>query len=152
MFTVVEVMNTELCTLGPHDSLRDARKMMAARHIRHIPIVEQDDRLIGIVSQRDILAAADSTLLVDPNDAARHEADVSLSSIMRTKVSTVEESANLRGAAVYMQQHKIGCLPVVRGERLIGIITDSDFVGIAINLMELMEQTEDADPEDQEIL
>ena len=68
---------------------------------------------------------------------------------MVTKVSTVDESASLRGAAMRMEQHKIGCLPVVRGECLVGIITDSDFVGIAINLME---QMEDVEPEDQELL
>ncbi len=149
MFSVVEVMSTELCTLGPDGSLEDARKMMAKRHIRHIPVVEEGDRLVGLVSQRDILAAADSTLLADPNDKDSDEADVSISSVMVTKVSTVDESASLRGAAMRMEQHKIGCLPVVRGECLVGIITDSDFVGIAINLME---QMEDVEPEDQELL
>jgi CBS-domain-containing membrane protein len=149
MFSVVEVMSTELCTLGPDGSLEDARKMMAKRHIRHIPVVEEGDRLVGLVSQRDILAAANSTLLVDPNGRDSDEADVSISSVMVTKVSTVDESASLRGAAMRMEQHKIGCLPVVRGECLVGIITDSDFVGIAINLME---QMEDVEPEDQELL
>jgi predicted transcriptional regulator len=123
--------------------------MMAKRHIRHIPVVEEGDRLVGLVSQRDILAAANSTLLVDPNGRDSDEADVSISSVMVTKVSTVDESASLRGAAMRMEQHKIGCLPVVRGECLVGIITDSDFVGIAINLME---QMEDVEPEDQELL
>ncbi len=149
MFSVVEVMSTELCTLGPDGSLEDARKMMAKRHIRHIPVVEEGDRLVGLVSQRDILAAANSTLLVDPNGRDSDEADVSISSVMVTKVSTVDESASLRGAAMRMEQHKIGCLPVVRGECLVGIITDSDFVGISINLME---QMEDVEPEDQELL
>ena len=149
MFSVVEVMSTELCTLGPDGSLEDARKMMAKRHIRHIPVVEEGDRLVGLVSQRDILAAANSTLLVDPNGRDSDEADVSISSVMVTKVSTVDESASLRGAAMRMEQHKIGCLPVVRGECLVGIITDSDFVGIAVNLME---QMEDVEPEDQELL
>jgi CBS domain-containing protein len=61
---------------------------------------------------------------------------------MTVSVNTIEETANLRGAALYMQKHKIGCLPVVRGENLVGIITDSDFVSVAINLMEQMEELE----------
>ncbi len=52
----------------------------------------------------------------------------------------MEETASLRGAALYMQRNKTGCLPVVRGEALAGIITDSDFIAAAINLMEQLEE------------
>ena len=142
MFSVAEVMNTELFTLGEDSSVMDARQLMSEHHIRHIPVVNGSNRLLGLVSQRDVLAAADSTLLVSPHDAQTQEAFVSVASVMTVSVNTIEESANLRGAALYMQKHKIGCLPVVRGESLVGIITDSDFVAVAINLMEQIEELE----------
>jgi CBS domain-containing protein len=142
MFSVAEVMNTELFTLAEDNTVRDARELMSEHHIRHIPVVNGNNRLLGLVSQRDVLAAADSTLLVSPGDAAAQEAFVSVASVMTVSVNTIEETANLRGAALYMQKHKIGCLPVVRGENLVGIITDSDFVSVAINLMEQMEELE----------
>jgi CBS domain-containing membrane protein len=145
MFSVAEVMNTELFTLGEDSTIMEARELMSEHHIRHIPVVNGSNRLLGLLSQRDVLAAADSTLLVSPSDAQAQEAYVSVASVMTVSVNTIEESANLRGAALYMQKHKIGCLPVVRGENLIGIITDSDFVAVAINLMEQMEELE---PED----
>ena len=142
MFTIAEVMNTDLYTLGPDSSVADARRLMAEHHIRHIPIVAKGNRLVGVVSQRDVLAAADSSLVVTAEDEAAQEAHIDVSTIMTVSVNSIEESASLRGAALYLQKQKIGCLPVVRGEILVGIITDSDFVAIAINLMEQLEESE----------
>ena len=59
MLTVAEIMTREPYTLGPDDNLADARKLMAEHHIRHVPIVTGDNCLVGVVSQRDVLAAAD---------------------------------------------------------------------------------------------
>ena len=156
MFTISEVMNTDIYTLNENDSVLDARRLMAEHHIRHIPVVTEGNRLVGVVSQRDVLAAADSNLVVAPEDSQAQEAYVTVSSIMSVSVNTVEESASLRGAALYMQKNKIGCLPVVHNDKLTGIITDSDFVAIAINLMEQLEEAEadtdmDADTEDYEV-
>jgi predicted transcriptional regulator len=66
---------------------------------------------------------------------------------MTTPAQTVDEHAGLRGTAMRLQQNKLGCLPVMRDEQLVGIITDSDFVVIAINLMEQLESAE-ADQDD----
>jgi len=149
MFTISEIMNTDLYTLEEDDSVLDARRLMAEHHIRHIPVVAGGKRLVGLVSQRDVLAAADSNLVIAAEDSQAQEAYVTVSSIMSVSVNTVDESASLRGAALYMQKNKIGCLPVLRGDKLVGIITDSDFVAIAINLMEQMEDgVADADADD----
>ena len=148
MFTVAEVMNSDLFTLGEDDSVQEARRIMAENHIRHIPVVSEDGQLVGLVSQRDVLAAADSTLVVTPEDAEAQEAFVAVSSIMSVSINTIDPGASLRGAALYLQQHKIGCLPVVDNDKLAGIITDSDFVAVAINLMEQMEQSEPDDFDD----
>jgi CBS domain-containing membrane protein len=67
---------------------------------------------------------------------------VALSSIMTSPVQTVEEQASLRGTAMQLQKNKLGCLPVLNNGKLVGIITDSDFVAIAVNLMEQLEATE----------
>jgi CBS domain-containing membrane protein len=145
MFTISEIMNTDLHTLTEDDSVEDARRLMAEHYIRHIPVVAKGNRLVGLVSQRDVLAAADSSLVTSSENARAHEALIAISSIMSVSVDTVEETASLRGAALYMQRNKIGCLPVVRGEALAGIITDSDFIAVAINLMEQLEEVEPAE-------
>jgi CBS domain-containing protein len=144
MLTVAEIMTREPYTLGPDDTLATARQLLAEHHIRHIPIVSADGSLLGVVSQRDVLAAGDTTVLNREGGSSR-ENYVALSSIMSSPVQSVDESASLRGTAMHLQKHKVGCVPVLRKGKLVGIITDSDFVAIAINLME---QLEAAEPEE----
>lgn len=153
MLTVAEIMTREPYTLGPDDTLAAARQLLAEHHIRHIPIVSAEGTLIGVVSQRDVLAAGDTTVL--PREASgSRENYVALSTIMTTPVQTVDESASLRGTALHLQKHKVGCLPVLRKGKLVGIITDSDFVTIAINLMEQLEaqEPEEFDFDEEETL
>jgi CBS domain-containing protein len=141
MLTVAEIMTREPYTLGPDDTLATARQMLAEHHIRHIPILSDNGSLIGLVSQRDVLAAADSSVLNREGGGSR-ENYVALSTIMATPVQTADESASLRGAALLLQKNKLGCLPVLRDSRLVGIITDADFVAVAVNLMEQLEASE----------
>jgi CBS domain-containing protein len=154
MLTVAEIMTREPYTLGPDDSLATARQLLAEHHIRHIPIISADGSLLGLVSQRDVLAAGDTTVLNREGGSCR-ENYVALSSIMSSPVQSVDESASLRGTAMHLQKHKVGCVPVLRKGKLVGIITDSDFVAIAINLMEQLEAAEpeelDFDDEGEEL-
>jgi CBS domain-containing protein len=152
MLSVAEIMTREPYTLGPDDTLADARKLMAEHHIRHIPVVAGDGSLVGLVSQRDVLAAEDSTLVRGQAGDDRTEGYVALSSIMTSPVQTVDEHASLRGTALHLQKNRMGCLPVLRDNALVGIITDSDFVAIAITLMEQIEasEPEEYDLEDDE--
>ena len=62
-------------------------------------------------------------------------------------VATVDEHASLRQAALFLEKHRIGCLPVVTDGRLKGIITETDFVAVAVNLLEQIEENEPVDEE-----
>jgi CBS domain-containing protein len=64
---------------------------------------------------------------------------------MVTEVATVDRNASLRQAALFLEKHRIGCLPVVDEGKLCGIITETDFVAVAINLLEQIEDTEPVD-------
>lgn len=148
MFTVDEIMTTELRTLRGNNTVADARNMMTKEHIRHIPIVDEHGALEGLVTQRDVLVALAS--------AGDHSTDeqclisapqITLSEIMTREVSSVESHVNLRQAAIYLQAHKYGCLPVVENGKLIGIVTETDFVALAINLLEQLEEQEPVDSE-----
>jgi CBS domain-containing membrane protein len=158
MLTVAEIMTRAPYTLGPDDTLANARQMMTEHHIRHIPVVSAEGTLIGVVSQRDVLAAEDSTVLNEEGGAGSRDQYVAVSTIMTAPAQTVEEHASLRATAMHLQKNKLGCLPVVDGSQLVGIITDSDFVSIAINLMEQLEASEpeedafDNDNDDPELL
>lgn len=141
MIKVQDMMTRNPHTLLRSHSLADAKHMMEALDIRHIPIVDAERHLLGIVSQRDVLAAQESILQKIPSDQS-YTLSTPLSEMMRTNIMTAEPRAGLKESALYMQKHKVGCLPVVHNKQLVGIITDSDFVAIAINLLELQEDSE----------
>lgn len=144
MIIVEDFMTTEPWTLRETDSIDNAREIMTERHIRHIPITDDENRLVGLVTQRDILAATDpAQLLKAKSDSNADGADLKISDIMIHNVSVISEKDSLRQAALYLQSHKYGCLPVVTDDRLVGIITDSDFIAIAINLIEQAELNEE---------
>ncbi len=140
MTTVEEIMTTDLITLKASHSLEAARNVMIEHHIRHILIVNDDRTLIGLVTHRDVLAASLSSLdPVQDEQRAAFEASTPLEAIMTTELDVVSEKMSLREAALRLQAHKYGCLPVVSQGVLKGIITDSDFVAVAINLLEQLD-------------
>ena len=144
MITIEEFMTPDPCTMLETDSINDAWQIMTEKHIRHIPITDSDNKVLGIVTQRDVLAATDPGGIQQEVSASGEAVlGVLLSEIMIRNVSIVHKKDSLRQAAVYLQEHKYGCLPVVSDDRLVGIITDSDFIGIAINLLEQVELLEE---------
>jgi CBS domain-containing membrane protein len=146
MISVSEFMTTELFTLEPHDSLEDVSQLMREQRIRHVPIVNEQGLLVGLVTLSDVLAVSDSTLRREEDRA--DPGCVTLADVMVTDVITVDEHASLRQCARFLEEHKIGCLPVVTRGKLRGIITDTDFVAVAINLIEQMEQLDAMELED----
>ena len=142
MFTVSDMMTPHPHTLSPSHTLADAKKVMAELGIRHIPITNGENHLVGLVTQRDVLSAQESSLEHITKTNAISTLDTSLEQCMNRTLLSVNSHAGLKEAASYMQKHKIGCLPVTHKKELVGIITDSDFVSIAINLLEIQEEIE----------
>ncbi|MBT3203538.1 MAG: CBS domain-containing protein [Gammaproteobacteria bacterium] len=138
MITIDELMTSDPFTLSENDSLDDARNIMTEKHFRHIPITNSDKHLLGLVTQRDVLEAT-----VPRSGSNSNKEDIKLSDIMIQNVSVIHQSDSVRQAAIFLQAHKYGCLPVVSDDGLVGIITDSDFIDIAINLLEQVEIAEE---------
>ena len=149
MMTLDTIMSTDLITITPEQNLAAARELMHDRKIHHLPVVNDDQELVGLVTLTNVLAATDSFLRAD--DSRIHATEIVVKDIMVTDVATVDEHASLRQAALFLEQHRIGCLPVMSDGDLKGIITDTDFVGVAINLLEQIEETEPFDDEVDEL-
>lgn len=126
-----------LVIITPTATIDEARRTMAAHAIRHLPVVDEADGLVGLVSQTDVLVAA--------GDGSRPVGE-----IMVRDVDTVDERSNVRHVALLMFRRKRSCLPVLRDGALRGIVTDADFLGVAITLMEQLEAAE-PEPEDTEV-
>jgi CBS domain-containing membrane protein len=137
MFQVKDIMTEDVFTLRETDSLSAARDLMNLARIRHIPIVNENDAFVGLVTHRDILAAAVSKL-ADIDSATREEIEASIPvrEIMQREVTTTTENISLKEAATILLRGKFGCLPVLRQGKLIGIITEADFLRLTIQLLE----------------
>jgi len=137
MLDISEIMTPRrsLVIIGPGSTIDEARRTMAAHAIRHLPVLDDAGKLVGLVSQTDVLVAGhgDSRMVRD---------------IMVREIDTIDERSNVRHAALLMFRQKRSCLPVTRDGELRGIVTDSDFLGVAITLMEQLEVVE---PEPEEV-
>ena len=141
--TLSEIMTEHPFTLGPENSVKQAMDLMQQERIRHIPIVDEHHHLLRLVTLTDLLATRESKLLlINPEREAEFTDSVQLDEIMTRQVASVDPHAGIKEAALYLQRHKYGCLPVVRGRKLVGIVTESDSITVAINLLELMEEQE----------
>ena len=150
MMNLEMIMSTDLVTITPDENLAAARKLMHEKKIHHLPVVDSDENLVGLVTLTNVLAATDSFLRDD--ESRIHAKEIVVKDMMVTDVATVDENASLRQAALFLEKHRIGCLPVMSDGSLKGIITDTDFVAVAINLLEQMEDSEPFDDELEEAI
>jgi CBS domain-containing membrane protein len=125
-------MSAEVFAVRPDDDLAMVRDLMLDRHIRHVPVVDDEENLVGLVSHRDLLRGS----LVEQPELPRFVEQAVLEQVkardvMTGDVETVGSDTRLPDAAEILLESKYGCLPVVSGTRLVGILTEADFVRLA---------------------
>jgi CBS domain-containing protein len=129
--TVGQFMTTDLFTVHPEDVVDLAASLMDWRHIRHVPVEDNDGHLVGLVSHRTLLR------LVGQGMRGTERAPVAVKDIMIQKPVTVMSSTPTLEAIELMRRHRIGSLPVVEDQnRLVGIITERDLIRVAAMLFE----------------
>jgi CBS domain-containing protein len=128
--SVRDFMTKEVATLGRNDKLTIADDVMKLGRIRHLPVLDdEDEEVVGILSQRDLFRGALARCLGYGEHAQQKLlAQLVVKEVMTTEVETIHPDALLEDAARLMLERKIGCLVVVESERLVGILTESDFV------------------------
>lgn len=116
-------------TISPDASFFEARALIHEKGIRHLPVVDKNNHLVGIVTDRDIREAApsDATLL-SIQELNYLLGKLKIGSIMtpKEKLITITPDTIIEEAVQLMHDHKIGCLPVIEGENLYGIFTETD--------------------------
>lgn len=126
---VRDLMSTDIFVLYVDDNLLLAEEMMQFKRIRHVPVVDREGTLQGLITHRDILRSSISTIAELSNGERREaQASIRLRDIMRTQVLTIGPDADIRSAARVMLDKKIGCLLVVAHRQLLGILTEADFL------------------------
>jgi acetoin utilization protein AcuB len=120
---VADWMQRRPVTVSPQESLRNAWRIIRERRIRHLPVVERG-RLVGFVTDRDLRHAL-------PSRAVGLE--INIWEVMARAVVTIRREAPIEEAARLLLKYRIGGLPVVKGETLVGIITKTDLVRALID-------------------
>ncbi len=125
---VKEIMVKEVATLDVNDELSLANDIMRLGRIRHLPVVD-GPRLAGIISERDLFRSSLAQALgYGAKDTRDLMKKLRIKDVMVTGVSTVSPEDGVCHAVRLMVDRKIGCLPVVEGERLVGLITETDIL------------------------
>jgi len=129
---VRDLMTADPTTLKRNDKLTLADDIMRLGRVRHLPVVDDDGEiLVGIVTQRDLFRDALAQALGYGKHAQRKILDtLSVKDVTATDVVTTSPETSLVEAARRLTERKIGCLPVVDNGRLVGILTEGDFVAL----------------------
>ena len=130
---VGELMSAAVATLKEDDVLGAIDAVMSMERIRHLPVLRAG-KVVGVVSQRDLFRSALGTALAlgirRPDELMRA---VTVRDVMSSPAVTVAPEVYVRDAARTMAERRIGCLPVVEEERLVGILTESDIYRYVAN-------------------
>jgi acetoin utilization protein AcuB len=120
--------------INPEMSVNEVRSLMDRERIGHLPVLDKSDRLVGIVTQKDLIKAGPSpATTLDIYEISYLLSKLRADKVMERHVITVDENEVVEEAARVMADKHIGCLPVMKGSLLIGIITDTDLFRAFIN-------------------
>jgi len=127
-----DLMTHPAVTVGPTSPLRDVIQLMEANHIRHVAVADAG-RLLGLISHRDVLRSQEGSLSGSLSSEQAHmNRWIEARWVMTKEVRTVYPDTPALEAALTLRSHGYGCVPVVDQGRLVGMLTDSDFVEYAI--------------------
>jgi CBS domain-containing protein len=127
--TVEQFMSRDLFTVRAEDVLDLAASLMYWKHIRHVPVEDDSGKLIGIVTHRDLVE-----LFVQ--NRRNGQAEIIVRDVMKKDLLTIAPETPTLEALQIMREKKIGCLPVVKNEKLVGLITAHDFLTVSTKLLE----------------
>jgi acetoin utilization protein AcuB len=129
-------MKRELVTVTPGATLDEAARLLKAHRIHHLPVVEDGNRLAGIVSDTDLRNATLGGMFGD-GDRGDSGSPVTVGEIMTRDVVTLSPGDTLDDAMLALSRERIGALPVVEGERLVGIVTKADILSALLSTLDI---------------
>jgi CBS domain-containing membrane protein len=132
-----DLMCDDLITLQADESLDLADEVMRLARIRHLPVTDDKAHLVGLVTHRDLLKAQVSALAgLGTNETRKIERTIPVARIMNQGITTISGDTPALDAARLIRDNKYGCLPVVEDGKLVGILTEADFVDLVIRALE----------------
>jgi len=133
---VKDIMTDVVETLRVGDTLATARRQIERGGIHHLPVIDADERVIGLITYHRILEAWISHGHPNTEFIADVAGDVPVDMLMEKDVLTVDSETTAEEAARLLDRYKVGSLPVTKDEKVVGIITAGDFVRLALRYLE----------------
>jgi acetoin utilization protein AcuB len=133
---VQELMTKNPLTTTPETPVQDALVLMREKNVRRLPVLDKTGKLVGIVSDKDLLYASPSpatSLSVFEINALLSK--ITIAHVMTKKVVTISEDLPVEDAARIMADKKIGGLPVIKSSKLVGIVTETDLFRALLQLL-----------------
>ena len=125
---VRDLMQEKIVTISAGERLSTVQDIMTLGRVRHMPVVH-GGKLVGVVSERDLLRASLSSLHTARDEERRAFLHVvEIAGVMSTPPIVIGPEASIQEAALIMAECKIGCLPVVEGDALVGLLTETDIL------------------------
>ena len=132
---VRDLMTVELVTIGEHESLNLAEEMMQLARVRQLPVIE-DQQLVGLLTQKNLMKAQVSSIVgLEEEESKEINQSIPVGAAMITDVMTIGPDDPALEAAERLKANKVGCLPVVDNEHLVGMITETDFLQLVIKAL-----------------
>ena len=136
MLKIKDIMTTEVFVLHATQTLELVRSLMRIKHVRHVPIVDTDNTFVGLMTHRDLLAQTISHLAdVDEEEQEYLDRHLHIVNVMKKDVLTADPEMDICSAITLLLDHKYGCLPVVSDGKLVGIVTEADFLNLTLGLL-----------------
>lgn len=133
--TVGRCMTKNPVTVGPDVTVPEAQAIMRREKIRRLPVLDKHNKLVGIVTAGDLIHAAPSgATVLDVYELNYLLSKLEVQKVMQRKVLTVEEDMTVEDAARMMVDNDISGLPVMRGDKVVGIVTESDLFELFLEL------------------
>lgn len=138
---VKEIMSENPVTIGRTAKLRTVNKLMKANKIRHVPVIS-NGKLVGIVTEKDIRYAMIPEKIPGKKVPQGWNLDhLTVKDIMTKEILTISQDAHVEDAARIIYKNKIGALPVIKSNKLVGIISVMDLLGVFIEMMGMLESS-----------
>jgi CBS domain-containing membrane protein len=136
MLKIKDIMTADVFVLLSTQTLNLVRNLMKIKYIRHVPIVDDENQFVGLLTHRDLLSQTVSILAeIDEKEQDELDQNIPIMNVMKTDVITVHPELDLCSAVSILIENKYGCLPVVSDKKLVGIVTEADFLQLTHDLL-----------------
>jgi len=132
---ISDIMSTQLDTVTADTKVSHAAKMMREKQRRYLPVVDDDMHLVGLMGRKELASAEPSAITtLSVGEVNYLTSKITVDQLMKRRPLTCTPDTLVEEAGYMIRQHKVGCLPVIDGERLVGVVSETDILDFFLDI------------------